>query len=129
VAGVITYLYYEREETRAKTLIKADQLRLDAMTLSEPFRSGAYVSDRWDLKGDTNNSDHHLRRLVLKVLIQDCPQPHVCVTVGEANPYVWGEIPPNQKRAFSTTVAFENMPKLTSWTWTYRVTEVHAKID
>ena len=129
-AGVATYLYYEREDARAKSLIKADQLRLEAMMLSEPFRYETYVSDYWDLKGDiTNNSEHHVKRIELKIQLQDCPQPHNCMTVGEDDESIWTDIPPKQKRAFSGAVSFKNMPKLTSWTWTYRVTEVRAKTD
>jgi hypothetical protein len=126
VGGVGAYLYNERETDRLRGLIKPGDLKLEGLRLTPPSSLSSY----WEVKGKVMNvSQHSLQAFTLKITVKDCPDPNSCIVVGESNDSVWVEVPPNQMRAFSDLVTFQNLPQLVGMRWDFVLTEARAKSD
>jgi hypothetical protein len=125
VAGGLAYLYNYMQVTRSKELIKPSELTIDVLKVE---RSG---SASWTVSGHvTNLSTHPLRQFTLMIQIKHCPKPNSCVIIGESDEGVFVQVPPKQRRAFSDTFLFDNLPKeqLSDVTVEYKVTEIVADI-
>jgi hypothetical protein len=119
-AGINSYERESRSE-QSRRMIRPDELSIDQAILSR--------SVGWEVKGNvTNRSKNGLSGFTLNVVVQDCPQPERCVTIGQEDASIDVDVPPAQMRAFDKYISFSNMPKPTKMQWSFTIREVRGKI-
>lgn len=132
---------YRENIDRSRNLIRKDQIVLIGPMLS----IGAYSQ----LSGDIlNESSYKLKSVSFRVTVADCvsseqkesalAQPQPTLSLSLAGCEIIGQdvvemdtldIPAGQKRAFSGSIRFDNMPKVERMNWNLEVTEVVAAVD
>lgn len=128
------YLYSENERSERRTATREKEARsFERMKLLQ-IEDGRLYLDGYLSRVTglaTNTSDYQtIRRFEIKVLVYDCPDRTAenCAVVGDQAEELYVEIPPKQKRAFDTGIAFRGLPKLApgKWSWSFFVAAVHV---
>lgn len=129
-ASFATYLYIqnadrenEKRTLAARSLIVNSEVEFQNLTMSNDYGS-------WKIKSLVkNNSRYQIERIKLTIAVSNCDgNKKNCVIVGtddDVTSYL--DIPAGQARALDAFVTLRDMPKLTDWSWTYRVGYIQAK--
>lgn len=151
IGGFLFYQHNEQKEKQAREAISTSEVLLEDMTLV-PEYSGYKLKGRVK-----NLSKHTLSSLSFRVTMRDCePLPikfddlpnqtdvdkgktskekpwekyqkeEKCTVIGDSTTSDWLSVPPNQVRAFDTSVYFTDMPTVRgNLVWDYTITGTKA---
>jgi len=123
--GLVFYLCQEREKERSLSRIHPHELVFEQLALNPEYSS-------YKLTGrPTNNSKiFTLQNVKLLIKMKDCTgkNPGECITIGQANTYIFERIPPGQARELDEYVSFDGgvfKPRGTL-EWDYSISEVEG---
>jgi hypothetical protein len=112
----------EKREELSRRLIRPDEVVFADLGL---VGSGSL----WRVTGKVSNrSAHELSGFTLRIVVRDCPGSGRCAKIGENDARAYPSVPPNQMRAFDTSVYLPDMPKPTKLEWSYTVQELRASV-
>jgi hypothetical protein len=114
----------EKRELLARSLIGNSEVEFQNLVMSNSYGS------TWKIKGLVkNNSRYQIEKIKMTVAVSNCEGiGKNCTIVGTDDDITeYLDIPPGQARALDTFVTLRNLPQLTDWTWSYRVSYIQAK--
>jgi len=134
VVAIAAWLIYNEFSSqdrlrRERAAIRPSDIELANLTLSNTYGSS------WQVSGlVTNHSRYELSGLTFNITVQNCithvgtnPAPD-CHVVGQTQVNYWTTIPSGQQRTMSENVSFEDMPRLSDWSWSYSDVQTTANL-